>query len=69
MTSMTTYKPYWIREDFIDFIGEKSIQPGHSKVKVSVVNIQAVSSDFSKSSYVQIITLTAGHFRPVKISR
>ena len=31
MTSMTTYKPYWIREDFIDFIGEKSIQPGHSK--------------------------------------
>ena len=31
MTSMTTYKPHWIREDFIDFVGEKSIQPGHSK--------------------------------------
>lgn len=49
MTSMTTYKPHWIREDFIDFVGEK-IHPTWAlkKVKASVVNIQAVSPDFFK---------------------
>ena len=49
MTSMTTYKPHWIREDFINFVGEK-IHPTWAlkKVKASVVNIQAVSPDFFK---------------------
>ncbi len=49
MTSMPTYQPHWIREDFIDFIGEK-IHPTWAikKVKAAVMGIQAISPDFFK---------------------
>ena len=49
MTSMPTYQPHWVREDFIDFIGEK-IHPtwAFKKVKAAIMGIQAISPDFFK---------------------
>ncbi|WP_299149775.1 FAD-binding oxidoreductase [uncultured Acinetobacter sp.] len=49
MTNITTYRPHWVREDFIDFIGEK-IHPTWAlkRVKAEVIKIQAVSPDFFK---------------------
>ncbi|QIO04528.1 flavin reductase family protein [Acinetobacter shaoyimingii] len=47
MSSYTSYKPEWIREDFVDFIAEK-INPtwAWKKVKASVVEVKALSEDF-----------------------
>lgn len=49
MTSMQSYKPHWIREDFIDFIAEK-FHPtlALKKVKAEVISIQLIGSDFYK---------------------
>lgn len=49
MSSQMTYKPEWIREDFVDFIAEK-INPIWSwkKIKASVVQVQNLSEDFYK---------------------
>ncbi len=49
MTSLNTYKPEWVREDFIDFVAEK-IHPtwAFKKVKAEIITIQAVSPDFFK---------------------
>lgn len=46
---MPTYQPHWVREDFIDFIGEK-IHPtwAFKKVKAAIMGIQAISPDFFK---------------------
>ena len=40
MTNITTYRPHWVREDFIDFIGEK-IHPTWAlkRVKAEVIKI------------------------------
>src|SRR5690606_62921 len=50
MTSMPTYQPHWIREDFIDFIGEK-IHPTWAikTVKSAVKGIHAISPDMFKT--------------------
>jgi stearoyl-CoA 9-desaturase NADPH oxidoreductase len=47
MNQRTTYQPHWIREDFIDFIGEK-IDPlwAWKKVKAQIVAKQNLSQDF-----------------------
>ncbi|ANF81778.1 oxidoreductase [Acinetobacter sp. NCu2D-2] len=49
MTSLTTYQPQWIREDFIDFVAEK-FHPTWAlkKVKAEVIKIQSLSQDFFK---------------------
>lgn len=49
MTSFNTYKPEWVREDFIDFIAEKVHSTwAFKKVKAEIVAIQAISPDFHK---------------------
>ncbi|EZQ01878.1 flavin reductase family protein [Acinetobacter sp. Ver3] len=47
MSSYLSYRPEWIREDFVDFIAEK-IHPtlAWKKVKASLVSRQALSHDF-----------------------
>lgn len=47
MSSYTRYKPEWVREDFIDFIGEK-LNPtwAWKRVKASVTKVTALSDDF-----------------------
>ena len=49
MTSFKTYKPEWVREDFIDFIAEK-FHPTWAlkKVKAEVIKVQSLSHDFFK---------------------
>lgn len=49
MSSQMTYKPEWIREDFVDFIAEK-INPMWSwkKVKASVQQVEKIGADFFK---------------------
>ena len=49
MSSITTYQPEWIREDFIDFIAEK-LNPlwAWKRVKASVRLIEPLSEDFFK---------------------
>ena len=49
MRSSMTYKPEWVREDFVDFIAEK-INPiwAWKRIKASVVAITALSADFFK---------------------
>lgn len=56
MNSYVTYKPEWIREDFVDFIAEK-INPiwAWKRTKASVVEMQNLSDDFVK------ITLRPNH--------
>ena len=47
MNQIARYQPHWIREDFIDFIGEK-IDPlwAWKRVKAKIVLKQALSEDF-----------------------
>lgn len=47
MNQITNYQPHWIREDFIDFIGEK-FDPlwAWKRVKAKIVQKQALSEDF-----------------------
>lgn len=49
MSSIMTYHPEWIREDFVDFIAEK-INPmwAWKRAKASVIAITALSEDFFK---------------------
>ncbi len=49
MSSSMTYKPEWVREDFVDFIAEK-INPiwAWKRIKASVVAVTALSDDFFK---------------------
>lgn len=49
MSSQMTYKPEWIREDFVDFIAEK-INPMWSwkKAKASVQRVEQIGDDFYK---------------------
>lgn len=49
MSSYMTYKPEWIREDFVDFIAEK-INPiwAWKRAKASVIKVQNLSDDFVK---------------------
>ncbi|OTG69556.1 oxidoreductase [Acinetobacter sp. ANC 4470] len=47
MSHVMQYQPQWIREDFVDFIAEK-INPlwAWKKVKATIVDIQAIATDF-----------------------
>ena len=49
MSSIMTYQPEWIREDFVDFIVEK-INPmwAWKRAKAAVIAIDALSEDFFK---------------------
>lgn len=49
MSSSMTYKPEWVREDFVDFIAEK-INPiwAWKRIKAVVVDKDALSQDFFK---------------------
>lgn len=59
MNHITSYQPHWIREDFIDFIGEK-FDPlwAWKKVKAKIIAKQNLSADF-----VQIELRPNHHFQ------
>ncbi|WP_347455128.1 FAD-binding oxidoreductase [Acinetobacter thermotolerans] len=65
MTSMQSYKPHWIREDFIDFIAEK-VHPTWAlkKVKAEVINIQLIGDDFYKIQLRPNFNFQAKSFQP-----
>ena len=49
MTSYISYKPEWVREDFVDFIAEKVHSTwAWKRVKAVVLNHDALSDDFFK---------------------
>lgn len=59
MSQIATYQPHWVREDFIDFIGEK-FDPlwAWKRVKAKVVFKHALSDDF-----IQIELRPNHHFK------
>lgn len=65
MTSYKHYQPEWIREDFIDFIGEK-IHPTWAlkKVKAEVIKIQCIGDDFYKIQLRPNFNFKAKSFQP-----
>lgn len=65
MTTMQSYKPHWIREDFIDFIAEK-FHPtlALKKVKAEVMSIQLIGHDFYKIQLRPNFNFQAKNFSP-----